>query len=209
MSQSSTRSAQLAAIRYFAWPAICLAIAVPVIIAATSPLLAWREPVYIIAGFAGVLALALLLIQPLLVAGKLPGFLGLKGRRAHRWLGGALLATIIIHIAGLWITSPPDVVDALLFRSPTPFSLWGVIAMWAVLIAALMAALRRRLALPAHAWRRLHTALALVVVITSVIHVLQIDGTMGTNSKILLCALAIIATFGAIIQLRSWTMVKR
>ena len=42
-------------------------------LAATSPLLQWREPIYIGAAFAGVLALALLLLQPLLAARLLPG----------------------------------------------------------------------------------------------------------------------------------------
>ena len=51
------------------------------------------------------------------------------------------MLTVIVHVAGLWLTSPPDVIDVLLFRSPTPFSAWGAIAMWAVFAAALWAAL--------------------------------------------------------------------
>ena len=64
-----------------------------------------------------------------------------------------LVVAVVIHVAALWITSPPDVVDALLFASPTPFSAWGVIAMWAVFAAALLAALRRRLRLRPRTWR--------------------------------------------------------
>ena len=39
------------------WSALATGIVVPIIAAATSPLLAWRDPVYIAAGFAGIVAL--------------------------------------------------------------------------------------------------------------------------------------------------------
>jgi hypothetical protein len=113
------------------WARLAVALVAPVAIAATSPLLAWRQPVYIAAGFAGVVAMGLLLLQPLLAGGYLPGLGTRVGRLAHRRVGVALVAAVVLHVAGLWITSPPDVVDALLFRSPTPFSAWGVVAMWA------------------------------------------------------------------------------
>ena len=124
------------------WVAVGAAVAVPGIVAATSPLLAWRDPVYIIGCFAGVAALAVLLLQPLLAGGYLPGLRARRGRSVHAWAGRALVAAVVAHVAALWLTSPPDVVDALLFRSPTPFSVWGVIAMWAVFATALLAALR-------------------------------------------------------------------
>ncbi|MEM8628405.1 MAG: ferric reductase, partial [Pseudomonadota bacterium] len=104
------------------WTGVVLALAVPVALSLLSPLLAWRDPVYIAAGFAGVLAMSVLLLQPLLAMGVLPGLMGMKGRRLHRWTGATLVGLIVVHLAGLWITSPPDVVDALLFASPTPFT---------------------------------------------------------------------------------------
>ena len=55
------------------WTALTAAVAVPIAAAAASPLLAWRDPVYIAAGFAGIVGLALLLVQPLLIGGYLPG----------------------------------------------------------------------------------------------------------------------------------------
>ena len=103
------------------WAALAAAIGVPIAAAAASPLLAWRDAVYILAGFAGIIALGLLLVQPLLIGGYLPGFSAYRGRRAHRWIGGALVAAMVIHVGGLWITSPPDMIDALTFTSPTPF----------------------------------------------------------------------------------------
>ncbi|MEO0360997.1 MAG: ferric reductase, partial [Pseudomonadota bacterium] len=130
-----------------AWAALAAALVAPLAVAAASPLLAWREPIYIAAGFAGAGALALLLMQPLLAGGYLPGLSVRVRRRLHALVGGGLVVLIAVHVVGLWITSPPDVVDALLFRSPTPFSAWGVIAMWAVFAAALLAAFRRRLRL--------------------------------------------------------------
>ena len=104
------------------WAGLSAAVAIPFGIAATSPLLAWRDPIYIAACFAGVAAMALLLAQPLLAGGYLPGLHGRRGRRVHRWTGIALVAAIAVHVGGLWLTSPPDVKDALLFVSPTPFS---------------------------------------------------------------------------------------
>lgn len=104
------------------WAALAVAIGVPIALAATSEQLAWRGPVYILAGFAGIIALGLVLVQPLLIGGYLPGLSAYRGRRAHHWIGGALALAVVIHVAGLWITSPPDMIDALTFSSPTPFS---------------------------------------------------------------------------------------
>src|SRR5690242_2403295 len=103
------------------WAALVAAVGVPIVAAAGSPLLEWRDAIYILAGFAGIIALGILLVQPLLIGGYLPGLSAYRGRRVHRWVGGALVAAVVIHVAGLWITSPPDMVDALLFASPTPF----------------------------------------------------------------------------------------
>ena len=204
------RSAGIAAgFKWLAWPALALAVFIPIGVASTSPLLEWREPVYIIAGLAGVVAMSFLLLQPILVVGFLPGTKGVRGRRYHRWLGVGLLAAVAIHIVGLWITSPPDVIDALLFRSPTPFSLWGVIAMWAVIGTAVLGLLRRHLNLKRNLWRFLHTALAFVVVTGGVIHALEIDGTMGIISRAVLCALTLAATIWAMVELRSWALLKR
>ena len=159
-----------------------------------SPLLEWRDPVYIAAGFAGVLAMALMLLQPLLATGHLPGFAVPTGRRIHRWVGSLLFLTVVIHVAALWVTSPPDVVDALLFASPTPFSVWGVIAMWCVFATAVLAATRRKFRLQPRTWRISHKTLAAVIVTGSVIHAMLIEGTMETVSKAVLCALVLTAT---------------
>lgn len=191
------------------WCALALAIAVPVAIAAASPLLAWRQPVYIAAGFAGIIAMTLLLLQPLLAGNDLPGLSVLRSRQVHRWVGGVLVAAIAAHVAGLWITSPPDVIDALLFTSPTPFSAWGVIAMGAAFAAALLAALRQRLPVRVRTWRIGHTALVTVTVIGSVVHAVLIEGTMGTISKFALCALVLVATARTVINLRAWALRKR
>ena len=90
------------------WALLAVAIFVPIAFAATSELLEWRGPVYIVAGFAGMIALGFLLVQPLLIGGYLPGLSAYRGRRAHHWIGGALVVAVVVHVAGLWITSPPD-----------------------------------------------------------------------------------------------------
>ena len=141
-------------------------------------------------------AMALLLVQPLLMLGALPGLQGLRGRRVHRLTGAALVIAVIIHVGGLWITSPPDVLDALRFASPTPFSAFGVVAMWAVFAAALLVLWRRRLGL--RRWRRAHTGLAVVIVLGCVSHALLIEGTMETVSKLGLSVLVAGATAAAV-----------
>jgi predicted ferric reductase len=184
------------------WALLAAAVFVPIAAAAASPLLEWRGPVYIVAGFAGIIALGLTLVQPLLIGGYLPGLSAHRGRRAHHWIGGALVVAVVIHVGGLWITSPPDMIDALLFVSPTPFSPFGVIAMWAIFAVALLAALRRRLGL--RTWRIAHMSLAVVIVAGSVVHGMLIEGTMETMSKLALCALVLGATIKVMAELRVW-----
>jgi predicted ferric reductase len=187
------------------WAVLAAAIFVPILLAATSPYLQWRDAIYIAACFAGIIALGLLLVQPLLIAGLLPGLSAFRARRVHHWIGGALVAAIIIHVAGLWVTSPPDMLDALLFRSPTLFSPFGVVAMWAIFTTATLALIRRRLGL--QTWRITHMSLAAVIVIGSVVHGMLIEGTMETMSKAALCALVVAATIKVIVDL--WPRKKR
>ena len=188
-----------------AWVAVAAAVGVPIALAAASPLLEWRDPVYILAGFAGIIALGLVLFQPVLIGGYLPGLSAYRGRRAHHWIGGALVVAVVVHVGGLWITSPPDMIDALLFSSPTPFSPWGVIAMWAIFAVALLAAFRRRLGL--RTWRIAHMSLAVVIVVGSVVHGMLIEGTMETMSKAALCALVLAAAMKVMADL--WARRKR
>jgi predicted ferric reductase len=184
------------------WALLAVAILVPIAAAAASPLLEWRGPVYIVAGFAGMIALGLMLVQPLLIAGYLPGLSAYRGRRVHHWIGGALVVMVVVHIGGLWITSPPDMIDALLFTSPTPFSPFGVISAWAIFAVAVLAIFRRRLGL--RRWRIAHLSLAVVIVAGSVIHGMLVEGTMETMSKAALCALVLAASIKVIADLRLW-----
>lgn len=185
------------------WAALLAAIIVPIALAGTSDFLEYRGPIYIVAGFAGIVALGLVLVQPLLVGGYLPGLEGYGGRRAHYWIGSAIVVLILIHVAGLWITSPPDMIDALTFTSPTPFSPFGVIAMWAIFATALLAALRGKLGLPPRRWRMIHMCLAAVIVVGSVVHGFLIEGTMETMSKAVLCVL-VVAAAAKVIADRVW-----
>ena len=187
------------------WVAVAAAICVPLAAAAMSPLLAWRNAVYILAGFAGIIALGFMLVQPLLIGGYLPGLPGRIGRRVHHWIGGALVVAVVIHVGGLWITSPPDMIDALLFTSPTPFSPFGVIAMWAIFAVALLAALRRRLR--PRTWRIAHMSFAVVIVAGSVVHGMLVEGPMETVSKAALCVLVLAAAITVMAGL--WARRKR
>ena len=185
---------------FLVWTLLIIVLAVPIIAAAFSPQLQWRDPIYIVAGFAGIIAMCLMLVQPLLIGGYLPNLSSRSTRRTHRWIGSLLVAGVIIHVAALYLTSPPDVIDALLFASPTPFSIWGVIAMWAVFATALLAGLRKRLRLKPKTWRIGHTGLAVVIVIGSVVHAMLIEGTMEVMSKTVLCALVLISALRVIVK---------
>ena len=184
------------------WVALAAAIGVPIAAAAASPLLEWRDPVYILACFAGIVGLGLMLVQPLLIGGYLPGLPAYRGRSVHHWIGGALVVMVVIHVAGLWVTSPPDMTDALTFTSPTLFSPFGVVAMWAIFAVALIAALRRRLGL--RTFRIAHMSLAVIIVVGSVVHALLVEGTMETMSKAALCALVFAAAIKVMVDLRVW-----
>ena len=186
------------------WAALVAAICVPIALAATSELLAYRGPVYILAGFTGMIALGLVLIQPLLIGGYLPGLPGYRGRRAHYWIGAALVVAVVVHVAGLWITSPPDMIDALTFTSPTPFSPFGVIAMWAIFAVAFLAGFRRRLGLAPRTWRIAHMLLAVVIVVGGVVHAIFVEGTMEMMSKAALCALVVLAAIKVMVDRRVW-----
>lgn len=190
------------------WAALALAIGVPIALAAESEQLAWRGPVYILAGFAGIIALGLVLVQPLLIGGYFSGLSAYRGRRAHHWIGSVLALVVAIHVAGLWITSPHDMIDALTFSSPTPFSPFGVIAMWAIFAVALLAALRRPLGLRLRTWRVVHIPFAIMIVACSVAHCLLIEGTMETISKAALCAAVLAATIKVMADLWRKRMVR-
>lgn len=187
--------------RWLIWMTLATAVAMPALLSLASPLLAYRQPVYIIAGLAGVLGLSVLLVQPSLVSGRMP-ISPITARRCHRLTGLALFILVIVHVIGLWITSPPDVIDALLFRSPTTFSIWGVIAMWAVFFAAVGVTLRRRLS--PRLWRWGHRALAILIVGGTIAHALLIDGTMEPYSKFAICGLVALATLTAMVSRTPW-----
>jgi predicted ferric reductase len=187
------------------WLLCALAVAVPTILALFSPQLAWRDPVYIAAGLSGIIAFALMLIQPLLAGGALPGLPARTARRSHVIIGTSIAALVLFHLILLWITSPPDVIDVLLLRSPTPFSIWGLLAMIAVLIAAALALKRRR----TRAWRLTHRGLAVVTVLGSTAHAFLIEGTMETLSKTALCVVILLTTAYALKTKTLWQPRKR
>jgi len=190
------------------WGALIACIALPLLFTAMSPLIAWRSPVYIMACFAGVIGLGLLLLQPLLIGGYLPGLSKHLSRRAHPRVGAMLIVAVILHVGGLWLTSPQDVIDALTFSSPTPFSDWGVVAMLSLFATTALAIFRRRLQLRAQNWRIAHSFFALVIVIGTVVHAILIEGMMETFSKFILCILVLTITLKLIFGLKFWSDIR-
>ena len=185
-----------------AWGSVAAVMIVPVAIAAFSPYLASRNMPYIVGGFAGIVGLSLLFLQPLLPAGYMAGSEGPAGRRWHRWLGVGIIVVVALHVGGLYLASPPDTIDALLLVSPTPFSVYGVTAMWGVLVTAILVLFRRRFGLRYSVWRLIHNGLAAIVVVATVIHALQIEGAMEPVSKWILCMAVVVTTGVALLDLR-------
>jgi predicted ferric reductase len=196
----STGRRRLGAI--LAWASIAAVMIVPVAVAAYSPYLASRNMPYIVGGFAGIVGLSLLFLQPLLPTGYLAGLEGRAGRRWHRWFGVAIVVAVALHVGGLYLTSPPDTIDALLLVSPTPFSVYGVTAMWSVVATAILVLFRRRLGMRHSVWRLIHNGLAAIVVLATVIHALQIEGAMEPGTKGMLCMAVVAATAVALLDLR-------
>ena len=168
------------------WFCAMAVVVVALVDTAGSPLLQWRDTAYVVAGFAGVVGLGLVLVQQLLVVLGVPNLSAATARRLHRVSGMALVLSVFLHVALLWITSPPDVIDSLTLQAPTWFSVWGVGAMWAVFATALIGANRRRM--PAHVWRFVHRILGYGIGIGGIAHAMLIDGAMGNMSKAVLCA---------------------
>jgi predicted ferric reductase len=185
-----------------AWGSAIAVMIVPVAAAAFSPYLLSRNMPYIVGGFAGVIGLSLLFLQPLLPAGYLAGSESPAGRRWHRWLGVAIVLAVVLHVGGLYLASPPDTIDALLLVSPTPFSVYGVTAMWGVVATTILVLFRRRLRLRHSVWRLIHNGLAAIVVVPTVLHALQIEGAMEPVTKGILCMAVLAGTGVALLDLR-------
>jgi predicted ferric reductase len=155
----------------------------PVVIAAFSPYLESRSVPYIVGGFAGIVGLSLLFLQPLLPAGYLAGSKGPAGRRWHRWVGVAIVLAVALHVGGLYVTSPTTRLTPSCSSRRPPSRSTGVLAMWGVVATAILVLFRRRLGLRYSVWRLIHNGLAAIVVVATVIHSLQIEGAMEPGSK--------------------------
>lgn len=173
---------------------------VPVGLAAFSPLLAYRNLPYTVGGFAGIAALSVMLLQPALIVGWLHDK-DRTARRLHKWVGISLLALTLLHVGGLYVTSPADTLDALTLASPTPFSIYGVAALAGVLCLSISPMFRQRLRRKLHIWRRAHSVLAVAVAVSTAIHAVQIQGAMENISKILLCV--------AVVTAAAWVMAQQ
>ena len=175
----------------------------PIALATTSLHLAYRGPLYIAAGFAGIVAMSLFVLQPLLACPVRALIAPATARRWHRIIGGSILILILAHAVGLYFVSPPDTIDASLLRAPTWFSLFGVVALWGAVLTALLAMTRLKLPMRPRSWKRLHQSIASIVVIATALHAIQIEGAMEVMSKPLLAGTIVAATVFAARRYRS------
>ena len=51
-------------------------------------------------------------------------------------------------------------------------------------------------------WRNGHTLLAVIIVVSTIVHAILIEGTMETISKVVLCALVLVATMKVVAEFR-------
>ena len=195
--------------RIAAWVAIAVIAAVPVVAAALSPLQAGRELLWVTGGMAGVVALSLLFVQPLLTAAVPVLLPAREGIAWHRWGGIAILAMVGLHVGALYAYSPDDVTDVLLLVAPTPFSIYGVISLWCVVLTLLLAATRRRLRLAHRQWRILHSVLAVAIVSAGAVHAVLIEGAMEEVSKLTVCAAALVTTTAGAFEVNVFGPLRR
>ena len=195
--------------RIAAWIVVATMAAVPVIAAGLSPLLGGRELLWITGGMAGVVALSLLFVQPLLKAAAPPLLAARDGVYWHRRCGITIVAAVALHIGALYAYSPDDVTDVLLLVAPTPFSLYGVISMWCLVLTAVLAATRRVLQLDYRLWRILHSVLAVAVVGAGAIHAILIEGAMEEYSKLAICIAAMAATTAGALEVNVLAPLRR
>lgn len=183
------------------WLVIAAVAVMPAVLAAASPLQRGREALYVVGGMAGVIGFCLVFVQPLVMA-RSPRLVGpAAALRWHRRIGVAILGLVLLHVGALYAYSPEDVTDALLLVSPTPFSVYGVTGLVAVIATALLAATRRRWPPGAvRVWRALHSLLAVVIVGAGAIHAMMIEGAMEERSKLALCIVAFAAVVVAVWQ---------
>jgi hypothetical protein len=92
---------------FFLWGVVIAAMVVPIALATTSPYLAYRGPLYIAAGFAGIVAMSLFVLQPLLACPVRALIAPATARRWHRIIGASILILILAHVVGLYFVSPP------------------------------------------------------------------------------------------------------
>ncbi len=177
------------------WIPVGVVIGLPVLLAAFSPYLAFRSTTYIVAGFSGILCLSLFVLQPLLPLNTL-NIHPVRARWLHRVIGLSVVALTLIHVGGLYLTSPPDVIDALLLRAPTLFSVFGVFALWGVILTLAITIFRIR----TQTWRIIHQTISSLVIIATAIHALQIEGAMEPVTKWVVCVAAVFATALAVIK---------
>jgi predicted ferric reductase len=183
------------------WLIVAAIAAVPVIAAALSPLQRGREFLWITGGMAGVVALSLLFVQPLFTATAPVLTAAGAGIRWHRWGGVAIIAMVALHVGALYAYSPEDVMDALLLVAPTPFSLYGVISLWCVILTGALAAARRKLRLGHRRWRIAHSVLAVAIVSSAAVHAVLIEGAMEEISKLAICLAALATTTFGVVEI--------
>ena len=183
--------------RPLVWLASAGLVALPLLVAGTSPLQEGREPIWILGGLAGVAAMPLLVIQGLLPTGRLARLA--PSLRWHRVLGYGVLLAVLVHVGALYLYSPEDITDALLFLAPA-YSKFGVIAAWCLVFAVLVAVLRRRLGLGHATWRIVHGLLALITVGTAVAHTVMAYGAFDGVVETLTCVAALLATSLALLH---------
>lgn len=196
--------------RSLAWLCVLMVAAVPVVLASASPLQRGREVLWIIGGMAGVLAFSLLFVQPLLMLTAPRLLAPASGLRWHRRVGLAVMAMVVLHVGALYLYSPEDVADALLLVSPTPFSVYGVLGLGALVTTAALAAARRFTPLGAvPLWRMVHSLLAVVIVGAGAVHAMLIEGAMEERSKLAVCVAAIAAVVLATWQINVGPLLRR
>lgn len=122
----------------------------------------------------------------------------------HRFLGGAAVIFVAIHIIGVvadsYTTIGPAEVLVPFTGSWHPVALgWGVIAFYLLLAVELTSLARRNI--PARLWRRVHYG-GFVVFASSTVHALTAGSDTGTSSTLFVVMVAVTTLVAAMTALR-------
>jgi hypothetical protein len=161
-----------------------------VTVALTGPHLDGAPVLLVVSTLAACLAVGALAAQPWLTRRRVP---------AHVRVGGVVAALVGVHLVALLVEDPDDALYSMSPDGPTRARM-ALIATVLLVVVTLLGVLRRRLRWSPATWRFVHGSLAVLVVVLGVGHALLIEGALEGWGTVVLVALGVVGTLGAVVR---------